>query len=361
MANTIDLGLVTAYGNAKEGGYTGTEAQFNTLLANLPTYATNAQNYSIAAAQSAQDAEDAADRAQAIVGGEFVSYGQTQGLTDAQKTLARKNIGAVASNPNLLDNGWFQINQRGATAGTYTNAYAVDRWKLGGTVKVTSIGAYFGVKNESGAAVQIFQMIEGDYVGKKVTLSLKDYDGTIHSKTFVVSASNQWLVLPNSWRIGVNAADGVLAYRIYATGDVTAELKIVACKMEWGEVSTLAFDEAPDKLHELAKCRQYLRVIKTSATIQIAQMYGVSAARCDWIGYDGNNPMRDVAASSNVSVTYTGNLYLTGGGQQIAITSVAPVLSGNQHNLIAYVDNGLTQSAMYSLMLSGTLIISHEM
>lgn len=94
MANTIDLGLVTAYGNAKEGGYTGTESQFNTLLANLPTYTSNAAASATAAAASAEDASDAADRAEAIVGGQFISYGGSQGLTNAQKLQARVNAGA---------------------------------------------------------------------------------------------------------------------------------------------------------------------------------------------------------------------------------------------------------------------------
>lgn len=46
----------TAYQSAQDGGYTGTESQFNTTLANLPTYASDA-------AQSAQDASGYANNA----------------------------------------------------------------------------------------------------------------------------------------------------------------------------------------------------------------------------------------------------------------------------------------------------------
>ena len=51
------------------------------------------QNY-YNAIQEADRAEDAADRAEAIVGGQFVSYGQDQGLSDTYKAQARKNIDA---------------------------------------------------------------------------------------------------------------------------------------------------------------------------------------------------------------------------------------------------------------------------
>lgn len=76
------------------------------------------------------------EQAQTIVGGEFVSYGAPQSLTDAQKAQARDNINAPAPyeagdnisitgriittkafpcNPKLTDNGYFgnPVNQRG--------------------------------------------------------------------------------------------------------------------------------------------------------------------------------------------------------------------------------------------------------
>lgn len=92
------------------------------------------------------------DQAQTIAGGEFVSYGAPQSLTDAQKQQARDNINAPAPyeagdnisiagrvittkafpcNPNLLDNWYFgnPVNQRGQTS--YTGAgYTIDRWRI---------------------------------------------------------------------------------------------------------------------------------------------------------------------------------------------------------------------------------------
>ena len=67
--------------------------------------AKNAAEVAQKAAETAkQAAEDARDQAVAIVGGEYVSYGQTQSLNDTQKNKARENIGATEPNgyyPNM--------------------------------------------------------------------------------------------------------------------------------------------------------------------------------------------------------------------------------------------------------------------
>lgn len=67
--------------------------------------AKNAAEAAQGAAETAQHAaENARDQAVAIVGGEYVSYGQTQSLNDTQKNKARENIGATGPNgyyPNM--------------------------------------------------------------------------------------------------------------------------------------------------------------------------------------------------------------------------------------------------------------------
>lgn len=51
-----NLGMVTAYGEAKSKGYTGTEEQFGTVLANAATYATDAQTAATTATNKAAEA-----------------------------------------------------------------------------------------------------------------------------------------------------------------------------------------------------------------------------------------------------------------------------------------------------------------
>lgn len=64
MAVTKDLGAVTAYAHAKAGGYTGTKAQFEQLMASYGTVAQQAAASATAAAGSASAAADSAEEAQ---------------------------------------------------------------------------------------------------------------------------------------------------------------------------------------------------------------------------------------------------------------------------------------------------------
>jgi hypothetical protein len=63
------------------------------------------------------------------VDGLAVRYDQAQGLTSAQQTQARANIGVTQK--NYLINGSMQISQEnGATAGSVNGYYAADQWML---------------------------------------------------------------------------------------------------------------------------------------------------------------------------------------------------------------------------------------
>lgn len=58
--------------------------------------------YRDAAAASAAAAAASAAQAAAIVGGQFVSYGTAQGLSDGQQAQARANIGAASQGDALI-------------------------------------------------------------------------------------------------------------------------------------------------------------------------------------------------------------------------------------------------------------------
>lgn len=80
-------------------GETVDAQKMNTIRDDLGTLAfevedseTSARAAAEQALAEARRASDAADRAEAIVGGKFVSYGQAQGLSDAQKEQAKDNI-----------------------------------------------------------------------------------------------------------------------------------------------------------------------------------------------------------------------------------------------------------------------------
>lgn len=181
-------------------------------------------------------------------------------LTDADRELARKNIRAGGSNPNLLDNPFFTVNQRGFTSSTEVNGLRiVDRWFInngGGTVTLTSNG--LSVDNTQGTRYNTLQEIfgSGDWLaGETVTLSIND-GGTIYHQTFVIPArtSGYQSLLNWSWKAGVQLRFHVLpttdagAYnvQIYCqNGASSYKYELRSIKLESGSVSTLANDVPP--------------------------------------------------------------------------------------------------------------------
>lgn len=157
------------------------------------------------------------------------------------------------SNPNLLINGWFQINQRGASSYTGTGIYCVDCWVCVGTVSVVSNGLTI--------SEYIVQKIENEssLVGKTLTFSAMKSDGTIVSGTQVFDNS-QAFYFANESGVG-------LLYNDYWNGFevVVSNVTITAVKLELGTESTLANDQPPDKLLELRRCMRYFQVYYTSS------------------------------------------------------------------------------------------------
>lgn len=242
-----------------------------------------ASEYSITAGEYAQDAEDAADRAEAIVGGQFVSYGQSQGLTEAEKTTARTNIGVTKhTNPNLLDNWYFvgdgtpktfPINQRGKNYYA-VNDYTIDRWKSvtpwenSCTVKVATqpgglvLAGDINTDNPN-TYVQFQQIVENPPYGKEVTLSLlvdtlgADDDGnypqiwcgaSAYKNITAVGLSSLTFTWPNDQN------ENYIRIVLYDGATQASSIRIQAIKLELGAVSTLAQDAPPSYGEELTKC-----------------------------------------------------------------------------------------------------------
>lgn len=201
------------------------------------------------------------DQARSVVGGEYVSFGQAQTLTDAQKAQARTNINAPAPytagenisisgsviatkvrpcNRNLLDNWYFgaPVNQRDVSGTISSAGYFLDRWKLvSGSVTINTDGITLNGTMQ--------QVLETAPVGT-VTASALTQAGvgevvpTYNSATKTVTVT----------------ADGK---------------KLVAVKLELGSQQTLAhqengmwvLNELPDYGEELTKCMRYLQIIST--------------------------------------------------------------------------------------------------
>ena len=247
------------------------------------------------------------DQARSVVGGEYVSFGQPQSLTAAQKAQARANINAPAPytagdgiaisgsviatkvqpcNRNLLDNWYFgaPVNQRGKT--TYSGAgYGIDRWKAESvTPNVTTIkDGYIELSQNA----LISEILEEPYslCGKQVTVSaltttgLYSVTATVPSKEELSAITTDETIVVSYFTVNGNSTGYVClqhskehttkvmlrAYSGYTVG-------VLAVKLELGSKQTLAhqnssgaweLNEIPDYGEELTKCMRYLQIITT--------------------------------------------------------------------------------------------------
>lgn len=143
------------------------------------------------------------------------------------------------SNPNLLINPDFKINQRGATSGsaiTQSQGYIVDRWRI----------------------------MDGDYIVNADSITLT---GTLvqtleHSIGSDFTAS----VFTSSGTATATYDDSTREFTIVSSGTAV----ITGAKLEIGSIATPFV--TPDPVEELRKCQRYYRVI-TNTMIQPYMYY----------------------------------------------------------------------------------------
>ena len=262
----------SAYTAAHEGGYTGSEAQFNKDLADV-------QN--------------------------AVKFSAPQSLTDAQKQQARDNINAPAPyeagdnisitgriittkafpcNPKLTDNWYWgnPVNQRGQTSYAGTG-YGIDRWVSGGGSLELLSGNV--VCTATGGGEVYRQPISPDLrralAGEKVTLSilcseisgnwmLTDVGGfaDVHADIKIDSKLKSW-----TFTVAPGEDIGQLGWWAEKAGE---RIVVRAVGLELGSQQTLAhkeygewvLNEIPKFGDQLAECQRYY--YKENISIQIA-------------------------------------------------------------------------------------------
>lgn len=325
------------------GSATNSAAAASTSEASATTAAGTATSAATTATQQATRAQNAADRAEAIVGGQFVSYGQTQGLTDAQKATARDNIGAGAGEggggSNILDNGWLTINQREfvSVSSPSADTYTVDRWFVTAQTDLTVSLSNSGltINNQSSSFAYFSQRIQPiRAVGKPITISVMKSDGSIYSATLAAvparTAASQTII--NS-----TLAAGLAVRFVYgATSDAYDTVQVVvgggtgiiirAVKLEIGAASTLANDTAPNFASELAKCQYYCRVVNLgsiSADILFGRInntgYMAIFASIAGLGV----PMAKKGSELNITYTGSWNIVALPSGTSKAVSSIS--------------------------------------
>lgn len=281
-------------------------------------------------------------------------------FTEAEKAQARENIGAQESgkysNPNLLDNPWFAVNQRELTSG-FGGEYAADRWSVsygsGGanwtreddgciTMTPTNTASYAVLIQNTDPA--LFSLI----VGEICTFSVMMQNGTIYSGTGAIS-STDLIEIINIRDIGNGTR---LSARISPNGQILVmgfygSITIKAVKLEKGPISTLANDMSPDYYDELDHCKWYFERIKAQNTYSsFGNGFGETTTSAQM-----QVPMRPKRTMA-YTVSTSGSFILYNGAQSLPISALAKGNSGIGQNVLCLsaTATNLTQGSMYALL-----------
>lgn len=336
------------------------------------TYHNNAAYYADQASGAAARAEAAVPAGTAGA----VFFDQAQTLSDAQQRQVQTNIGVVAmARGNILDNGWFRVNQRGTQSTSVSGSHIVDRWKVvqnmsatiepdgSITLQPTSTGnTYFEQLLPRGTMT----------VGEAYTLSIL-VNGVVHSRTISMRASAVYSALQPAisnvnisiFQTTVGGLDVDMA-AIRLTGGTSQTLNISAIKLEKGYISTLALDEPPSYAEDLLRCKRYLHVIQTRsgvAQLGIGVRWSSSGQYRLFVQlpidmYEGKTP---TASISNVASL---NGYYQSSTGSAATSMTAPNLATYDKVMLLITCAGLPASAVvatFGLTNGEKLIISAEL
>lgn len=187
---------------------------------------------------------------------------------------------SIISNPNLLINGDFKVNQRGKTSYTHTGkqygyTYFVDRWFAWGENPFTfDVSTKTLTPNTSNTGNSLLsQWIEdvSGILGKTITYSVST-NGTIYSKTLNIptTLSNNVSLgeLPTSFgKLRVWSNNNRLRFDIIDSSNQSIVLNYA--KVEIGSMAT-AFSPIP-YAEELAMCQRYYQNINTISSLLYAR------------------------------------------------------------------------------------------
>lgn len=196
------------------------------------------------------------------------------------------------TNPNLLDNPWFTVNQRGFTTDTTaTKLYTVDRWYINNSKATFSNGIMEIELGAGGGSVrprfaQVTEhsikvgqrytltfiakiSVESGYNAPSIALIKSDgsYDGSKYGLLNLHDTGNNYETFSYSFAPTEDIDNlGVTIIAPITTAVKQSTVSIKAVKLELGSVSTLAMDTAPNYATELLKCQRYFVRYKASST-----------------------------------------------------------------------------------------------
>ena len=283
-------------------------------------------------------------------------------LTDADREMARKNIRAGGSNPNLLDNPFFTVNQRSVSGAVGVGGYVADRsYVRSGTGVSVTHKANGGITITNTTNFDITYLFPfkntGELNGKTVTLS-SNVNGDIVSATGVIGSTNGYYVSCANNGLDIRCGSystiksGLLFINVSnQTAGAQLNVDLNAVKLEIGSVSTLANDASPNYAEELAKCNFYDTMLKTSTQYGYVG-YGIAdSATSATILIPLPNNMRDATPT----ITTNGTIAVKGGTSGThTMTGITFKLRVTGVVLVTVATTGLTTGEFCLLQLNNT-------
>lgn len=284
----------------------------------------------------------------------------------------KANVTAI-TNPNLLDNPWFTINQRGFTTGNTMASYTVDRWRIQHqhfTSVTLSNDVITLLHDETSNGSELAQYFEyerlKDAVGKPITLSIMLSNGNVYSDTAILPTAASTAVIVNSIdninNTGYYCKTGWRDEKPYVRiGSSIANdtISIKAVKLELGSVSTLAMDTVPNYTTELLKCQRYFTRIKGfPSTDNVNTLLGMGLGFTDSINVKAikssiilPTTMRYMSPSMTIS-NANDLVYETGNSSTRQEATSVSSLNGNGNVISYYIrGNSITDNQVYYMNL----------
>lgn len=215
-------------------------------------------------------------------------------------------LGTKFSNPNLLINPDFKINQRGAT-NYEQQGYSVDRWKIWNVTVTPSANGGITVKSDKYSDTgNILQYLENATEGDS---TLSCYVTSVSGTVTMVADDDSQVILKQGLNV-VHTSKSTKTFTIFLNRGTSITLKWV--KLEQGKVATEFI--APNYAEEILKCQRFYVVLESSLA-----------------GYGANNAIyipfaRGVYMRNSRNVIFKGNnkqtfLRVNGTGKQISFST----------------------------------------
>lgn len=228
------------------------------------------------------------------------------GLKKGTLTQLANYLGTKFSNPNLLINPDFKINQRGAT-NYEQQGYSVDRWKIWNVTVTPSANGGITVKSDKYSDTgNILQYLENATEGDS---TLSCYVTSVSGTVTMVADDDSQVILKQGLNV-LHISRSTKSFTIFLNRGTSITLKWV--KLEQGKVATEFI--APNYAEEILKCQRFYVVLESSLA-----------------GYGANNAIyipfaRGVYIRNSRNVIFKGNnkqtfLRVNGTGKQISFST----------------------------------------